>query len=226
MLERPVACGGATEVTDEEWCEALCAMGGTEVRELAGLAQRKLESCAVVDAELQRGGSALLAGNYGAAKQRFCSALASCESATLERCAVERAQAAASGLEQAEKGLKFAAMSEDDLIRAHAQVMDDEALGHQLGISGGGGTRTASASLMLGGSPLSAPTAAPGGPQGRPKAPLAPYPGPSRATPSMFSIYWRMPKGEPAPMSFDVECVASLSPCRVVVWAHVFISRP
>jgi hypothetical protein len=209
MLERPVATGGATELTDDEWCEALCAMGGAELHDLAILAQRKCDSCAAIDAELEQGSSALLVGNYEAAKQHFCSALTSCESPTLERCAVERAKAASNGLEQAEKGLKFAAMSEDDLMRAHARMIDDEATAQHLGISGesvaGPLATAASTPLPI----LAVSTTTAGGRQGRPKAPLPPYAGPSRPSSTMFSIYWRMPRGEPAPVSFDVECVAA-----------------
>ena len=88
-------------------------------------------------------------------------------------------------------------------------TMDDEDAGRQLGIAeGGGGGSTASSA---GTAPLAAAAAAAGavagGPQGRPRAPLPPYPGPSRPTASMFSIYWLMPKGEPPPISFEVECV-------------------
>eukprot|EP01043_Picozoa_sp_COSAG02_P041164 COSAG02_NODE_3390_length_6822_cov_7.140860_10_plen_335_part_00 len=210
MLERPLATGGATELTDDEWCEALCAMGRAELHDLATLAQRKLDSCAAIDAELEQGSSALLAGNYAAAKQHFCSALTSCESPTLERCAVQRAHAASNGLEQAEKGLKFAAMSEDDLMRAHARMLDDEATGQQLGISGGGVASSLATVASTLNPTLAVSKTTAGGPQGRPKAPLPPYAGPSRPTSTMFSIYWRMPKGEQAPISFDVECVAAL----------------
>jgi hypothetical protein len=208
VLERPVASDGASELSDDEWFEALCAMGSAEVRDLVGLAQLKLEACAAIDAELELAGSALLAGDYATAKQRFASALASCDSATLERRAAERATVASNGLEQAEKGLKLESMSQDDLMRMMTS-MDDEDAGRQLGIAeGGGGGSTASSA---GTAPLAAAAAAAGavagGPQGRPRAPLPPYPGPSRPTASMFSIYWLMPKGEPPPISFEVECV-------------------
>jgi hypothetical protein len=225
MLERPVAADGATELTDDEWCEALCAMGGAEVRDLASLAQQKLDSSAAIDVELEQGSSALLAGDYAVAKQHFGSALASCESPTLERGAVERARAASNGFEQAEKGLKFAAMSEDDLLRAHARMIDDESAGQQLGISSGGAAaRLSNVAPTLRRQTLVAPatTASAGGPQGRSKAPLPPYAGPSRPSSTMFSIYWRMPKGEPAPMTFDVECVALLSiSCYWLLWGRI-----
>lgn len=213
MLERPVAGAGATELTGDEWYDALCAMGGAEVRDLASLARRKLERCAVIDGELEQANSALLVGDYTTAKRHFCSALASCESVTLERCAVERARAAANGLEQAEKGLKFAAMSDDDLLRTHVQVADDAFVGQRLGIAGGGGGERrggggddSGSNTTMGPTLVHVPTdASCSGPHGRPRAPLPPYPGPSRPTASMFSIYWRMPKGEPAPIGFEVE---------------------
>lgn len=207
MLERPVAHDGAAELTDDEWCEALCEMGSAEVRDLASLAEQKLQRSAAIDEELELASSALIAGDYAAAKKLFGSVLVSCESATLERCAVERAQAAATGLEQADKGLKFAGMSEDALMQAHAQVIDDETMGHKLGIVGGGGKQIGqylNPAAPMGELPT---TTAPTGPAGRPRAPLEPYPGPSRPTASMFSLYWRMPKGEPPPIGFELECV-------------------
>lgn len=63
--------------------------------------------------------------------------MSACESPTLERRAAERGKAAANGLAQAEKGLRFETMGADAV--AHALTTEGEDAGHRLGLAGGGG---------------------------------------------------------------------------------------